>query len=385
VKGTIAIAGSLAQRPGRGGHAWVFLQYLLGFRGLGWNVLFLDRLEPDMCVDADGARVPLRSSVNLKYLEAVMSRFGLDGSWAVFANGGREVVGLDRATVLDRVGGSAILLNVMGFLDDSDVLTAAPCRVLLDIDPGFGQMWQALGLHDLFRDHHAYVTIGENIGRPECLIPTCGIDWITTKQPVVLEQWPYVGTEGAAFTSVGRWRGAFGPVDFEGRTFGLRVHEFRRFVDLPARTGHRFEVALDIDDADAADRRLLQEHGWEAADPTVVAVDPDSYRAYVSGSRGELMVAKNMYVQSAGGWFSDRSICYLASGRPVVAQDTGLAGLVPLGEGLLAFSSLDAAAAGVQDVVADWARHSRAARAVAEEHFSSDRVLPSLLDRLGVG
>ena len=385
MKGTIAVGGSLAQRPQRGGHAWVFLQYLLGFRRLGWDVVFIDRLEPDMCVDEHGQVTTLEMSVNLRYLERVMERFGLGDSWALLFDGGREVVGMDRGQLLQRLRSSALLLNVMGFIDDVDVLTAVPQRVFLDIDPGFGQMWQALGLHETFRDHDAYVTIGENIGRPTCLIPSCGIDWVTTKQPVVLDEWPFLDHEGAAFTSVGSWRGPFGPVVFEGRTFGLRVHEFRRFVTLPARTGEQFEVALDIDGSDDADRRLLREHGWGAADPIKVAADVDSYRSYVSGSRGELMIAKNMYVQASSGWFSDRSICYLASGRPVIAQDTGLTDLLPLGEGLLVFSTPDEAVACVEQVVADWPRHAKAARRISEEHFASDRVLSSLLERLGVG
>lgn len=385
VRGTIAVAGSVAQRPRRGGHTWVFLQYLLGFRRLGWDVLFLDRLEPDMCVDDRGAPSLPQSSVNMRYLETVMDRFDLGGSWALLFDAGREVFGMDRALLLEKLRASAFLLNVMGFVDDEVVLAAVPRRVFLDIDPGFGQMWQALGLHELFRDHDDYVTIGENIGRPDCLIPTCGIDWKTTKQPVVLDEWPMHEGGGDAFTSVGSWRGPFGPIGYRGRTFGLRVHEFRRFVDLPRLTGERFEVALDIDDADSADRDLLAEHGWRAADPMVVAGDPDSYRSYVGGSRGELMVAKNMYVQSNSGWFSDRSICYLASGRPVVAQDTGLAGLLPVGEGLLTFSTVDEAAAAITAVTADWPRHSKIARAVAEEHFASDGVLGSLLDRLGIG
>lgn len=384
VKGTIAIAGSVAQRPFRGGHTWVFLQYLLGFRRLGWDVLFLDRLEPDMCVDSRGVLTRPQSSVNVRYLEEVMTRFGLGQSWALFYDGSQEVLGMDRAVLLEKLQRSAFLLNVMGFLDDRDVLAAVPRTVFLDIDPGFGQMWQALELHRLFHDHDDYVTIGENIGRATCLIPTCGIDWITTKQPVVLEEWPSHGGECDAFTSVGSWRGPFGPIDYEGRTFGLRVHEFRRFVDLPRRTGQRFEVALDIDDADAADRRLLAEHGWQAVDPTVVAADPDSYRRYVTSSRGELMIAKNMYVQSNSGWFSDRSICYLASGRPVVAQDTGLTGLVPVGEGLLTFSTVNEAVTAVEAVNADWPGHAKAAREVAEEVFASRRVLGSLLDRLNV-
>jgi hypothetical protein len=384
VNETIVVAGSLAQRPHHGGHTWVLLQYLLGFRRLGWDVLFLDRLEPDMCVDTVGSAAPLRNSDNLRYLTKVMDGFGLGDDWALLFDRGREVVGLERREVIDRVARSAFVLNVMGFLDDSEMLSAAPRRVFLDIDPGFGQMWRALGLHDPFRGHDDYVTIGENIGKPECTVPTGGIEWITTKQPIVLDEWTVARGPGDAFTSVGAWRGPYAPVEYEGQVYGLRVHEFRRFVDLPLRTRETFEVALDIHEAEVDDLGRLGQAGWALVDPRIVAGDPWRYRAYVRRSRAELMVAKNMYVQSRSGWFSDRSICYLASGRPVLAQDTGLASVVPTGAGLLSFATLDEAIAGVETITGDYDRHSCSARAVAEEHFASDRVLPRLLDRLGV-
>ena len=194
----IVIAGSVAQRPRNAGHTWQFLQYLLGFRRLGWDVVAVDRLEPEMCVDADGRPCPVEESANLSYFLDVMTSFGAEGSFALLYDGGSRVFGLPRERLLELARSSALLLNIMGFLDDEEVLAAAPQRVFLDTDPGFGQMWQALGLAELFRGHDAYVTIGENIGRPECTIPTLGLDWITTCQPVVLEQWPVQPTEPIA-------------------------------------------------------------------------------------------------------------------------------------------------------------------------------------------
>ncbi len=381
---TIIIAGSLAQRPHIGGHSWVFLQYLLGFRRLGFDVLFVDRLEPEMCVDTEGERTCLRSSVNLSYLAEVMERFGLGDQWSLLHDGGREVVGRSRDEIVDAARRSALLLNVMGFLDDEEILAAAPLRAFLDIDPGFGQMWRELGLHDAFRGHDRYVTIGERIGAPDCPIPTCGIDWVTTKPPVELSEWPREAEPGSAFTTVASWRGAFGPLEYEGRSYGMRVHEFRHFFELPARTSARFEVALDIDEAEVDDLRQLEANGWTLIDPRAAAGDPWRYRDYVHRSAAELMVAKNLYVDTRSGWFSDRSACYLASGRPVLAQDTGLDGLLPAGEGLLTFSTLEEAVAGVGEISGDYKRHSRAAREIAEEHFAAERVLPRLLDKLGV-
>lgn len=359
----ITVAGALAQRPGRGGHAWVFLQYLLGFGELGYDVHFVDRL--DAGIDPAGAG----------YLASVMSRAGLAERWTLLA--GDEVLGAPRAVALQHVRESVFLLNVMGFLDDDEFLAAAPRRVFLDIDPGFGQMWQALGLADVFTGHDAFVTVGSKIGTPRGLVPSAGRHWVPTLPPVVLSQWPVVEARGAAITSVCSWRGPFGPIEYRGRSFGLRVHEFRRFLDLPARTGAPFELALDIDPADSADRSRLVAAGFTLVDPRKVAADPWQYQAYVAESSAELCVAKNLYVDTAGGWFSDRSACYLASGRPVIAQDTGVD--LPTGTGLLTFGSLDEAVGAVAQIRADPVGHGRAARELAEEHLSSRIVLPALI------
>lgn len=362
----------------------MFLQYILGLRQLGWDVLFIDRLEPGMCRNELGEPCSPESSVNLQYLVDVMGRFGLEDHWTLLFDKGRRVFGLPRRDVVERLHRSAFLLNVMGYLDDEEMLAATPRRVFLDIDPGFGQMWQALGQAELFRDHDDYVTIGENIGKPECDIPTLGIEWITTRPPVVLEQWRVERDHGTRFTTVASWRGAFDPVLYEGRRYGLRVHEFRRFFELPCHTNGEFEIALDIEGADSDDLGRLKEYGWIVTDPAVAASDPWQYLDYVRGSKAELMVAKNMYVDTHSGWFSDRSACYLATGRPVVAQDTQLSSLMPTGEGLLIFDTLDDAVECVNEVESDYDRHARVAREVAVEHFGSDLVLSRLLGRLGV-
>ena len=337
-----------------------------------------------MCVDVSGSPAPFRSSANLLYLAEVMERFGLGDRWSLLYDGGREAAGVARAEVVERTRRSALLLNVMGYLEDEEVLAAAPLRVFLDIDPGFGQMWTELGLARPFDGHDRHVTVGTRIGGDGCAIPTCGLDWITTLPPVELSEWPASAGEGERFTSVASWRGPFGPISYEGRTYGLRVHELRRFAELPRHTRASFELALDIDDADAADRRRLEEAGWTLTDPRAAAGDPSRYRGYVQGSSAELMVAKNLYVDTRSGWFSDRSACYLASGRPVLAQDTGIGDLLPSGEGLVAFSTLDEAAAGTEEIVGAYGRHGRAARELAEEYLAASRVLPRLLDALGL-
>jgi hypothetical protein len=382
---TIAVAGALAQRPGVGGHTWVLLQYLLGFQRLGWDVLFLDRLDPGASVDDGGAVCPEPDSTNVCYFLDVMHRFGLGGVFSLAIGDGDRSIGLSREDVRRRLDDAVLLLNVNGFLRDEELLDRVPLRVLLDIDPGFGQMWQDLGLHAPFRDHDAYVTVGQNVGRPECAVPACGLSWITTPPPVVLENWPdRSGVRGDSFTSIGSWRGSLGALEYRGRTYGLRSHEFRRFAQIPRISGRSFELALRIDPTERADLELLRDGGWSLVDPRDVAGDPWTYQGYIQRSRAEFMVAKTMYVETQSGWFSDRSACYLASGKPVVAQDTGLAGHYPLGEGLLTFSSVDQALAAVEEVARDHERHARAARALAESHFDSDRVLTRLLKELDV-
>jgi hypothetical protein len=384
VRPIIAMAGAIAQRPGHGGHAWVFLQYLLGFQRLGYEVLFLDRLEPDACTDAAGVPCRFEDSENRRYLLEVMQQLDLLPSFSLDYNRGEATLGLSRRNVLERLR-HAPLINVMGYLQDEELLAAAGRRIFLDIDPGFGQMWQALDLARMFDGHDAHVTIGLNIGRPVCTIPTCGLRWITTPQPIVLSRWPpQMPLPAGRFSSIVSWRGPFGPVEFEGQTYGLRVHEFRKFLELPGQSGLQFELVLDIDSADTADRERLSGNGWSLLNPRSVAKDPAAYRQYIQNAWAEFMVAKQMYVKSNSGWISDRSICYLASGKPVLAQDTYLQDQMPCGKGLLLFSTPAEAVAGAREIAGNYPQHAKAARRLAEEVFDSDIVLRQLLTKLRI-
>jgi hypothetical protein len=384
---SIFISGALAQSARKGGLTWCFLQFILGFKRLGWDVLFLDRLSPEICVDENGTPAPLEWSVNLRSFLRVMQEFGLADSHSLSYNRGERVIGQPRAKVLERVRGSDLLLNVMGYLDDEEILGRVRRRVFVDIDPGFGQMWCDLGLHDPFRGHDAFVTLGRNIGHPDCTIPACGLPWITMPQPVVLEQWPaQTPRPEGAFTSIGAWRGPNGPIEYGGQMYGLRVHEFRKFIDLPKQCpGAKFEQALEIHPGDAKDIERLRAAKWSLVDPKQVAGSPEEYRAYIGRSKAEFMVPKQMYVQTNSGLLSDRSVYYLASGRPVLARDTGVKRHYPTGEGLLTFTNLDEAAAGVEEINRKYAKHCRAAREIAEEYFDSDKVMTKLLADLGVG
>ncbi len=381
MKVPLPIAASIAQRPGYGGHAWAFLQYAFGAQQLGYEPIFIDRLGSDMVIDAGGLPSGSARRKAIEWFQEVMDFAGFGESYSLLLDDG-ETIGLTRDALLQRISRAPALINVMGFLTDPDLLGAAKTLVFLDVDPGFPQTWRELGQADLIAGHHRFASVGANLGHAGCRIPTAGLDWIPLRPPVSLAHWPFVEGGSRAFRTVGSWRGPYDPVEFNGRRLGLRVHEFRKFLDLPSRVEAEFEVALDIDPADHADIEAMRSSGWRLVQPESVAGSPGDYRAFVQSSGAEIAIAKKMYVDTSSGWFSDRSACFLASGRPVLAQDTGFGSSLPVGEGLLDFRTADEAAEGACAILGDWRRHARAARALAEEFFDARKVLGGLLTQL---
>jgi hypothetical protein len=384
--GTILVAGALANKPANGGEAWVRLSWVSGFARLGYRTFFIEEIAADACTDEDGRPASFADSVNRSWFEAVTAAFGLSERAALIVDGGEQVYGATWDRVLEWAEDADLLVNIGGHLTLPELRSRIHRSAYVDIDPGFVQFWQDQGIAGARLDgHDVHFTIGENIGAPDCPIPTVGIDWLPIRQPVVLDQWPVAaGGDARRFTTVANWRGTYGPVQHNGHSYGLKVHEFRRLIDLPPRSGASFEIALGIHPADAADLEALRTHGWRIVDPRTAAAGPAEFRRYVQASGAEFSVAQGVYVGTRCGWFSDRSTRYLASGRPVLVQDTGIADHLPVGEGLLTFSTLEEAVDGVARISADYERHSRAARAVAEECFDSNRVLPRMLRASGI-
>jgi hypothetical protein len=369
MRDTVVVAAALAQRPGRGGHAWAILNWVTGLRACDYDVVFVDRIDPSLGDVVAG----------VDWVTAVLGGCGIDWSLRV---GDATTVGLGRDAVVARAH-DGVLVDVMGYLDDDELRCRFATTVFLDIDPGFGQAWQAAGLATMFGHHDRYATVGLAVGSPGCGVPDLGLDWIPTLPPVDLAAWPASsGPDRGAFTSVGSWRGPFAPVVVDGVQHGLRAHQARALADVPARAGVAAELALDIDPTDGADRDRLLAGGWRLRQPADVADTPDAYRDYVSGSRGELGIAKDVYVGLRTGWCSDRSACYLASGRPVIVSDTGAAAHIPFGEGLVAFGDPDEAAALLREVDGDIDRHRKAARTLAEDLFDARKVATSLIERI---
>jgi Phosphotransferase enzyme family len=337
----ILVAGMVAADPHQGGATWAVLQYALGLEQLGHEVWLVDPGP----VSEEAERY-----------------------FAALELGPRATLGRYTGPDLD------LLLNVSGMLRDERVLARTPIRVYLDLDPVFNQLWHAQGVDVDLDGHTHYVTVG---GR----VPATGHDWIHTLPPVVLDRWPVGGeVERDAFTTVANLR-SYGSIEHEGVRYGQKAHSLRGLLDLPRATGERFAIVLDAH-PDEPDLGALRERGWELLDPREHAGTPERYAGFVRGSKAEIGIAKEGYVVSGSGWFGDRSAAYLASGRPVLAQDTGFGEWLPTGAGLFSFSHTDDVLAAIEALDFDYGRHARAARAIAEEHLDSRRVLTRLLQEV---
>jgi hypothetical protein len=382
------VSGALANKPCNGGEAWVRLSWVLGLQRLGFDAYFVEQIGAGDCVDEDGAAAEFEASVNRSYFESVVGEFGLATRAGLLWEGGRGAAGLGLEEIVEAAAGAELLVNLSGHLSIEAVLTGPRASVYVDLDPGFTQAWHVDdGVPFSVPPHDHYVTVGLNLGSAACPIPDCRLAWVPTLPPLVLEHWsrqpPAAGP--TRFTTVATWRSPYGQLEIGGRTMDLKHHEFRRMVELPERVaGADFEIALDIHPGDATDLELLLDHGWTVVDPRRLSAGPAEFRDYVRASSAEFSVAQGVYAETASGWFSDRTAAYLASGRPALVQDTGLAD-PPLGEGLLVFSTLGQAIEGCERIVADPAGHSEAARALAEAHLDSDLVLGRLLSKLGIG
>jgi hypothetical protein len=363
----------VASDPYQGGATWAVLQYVLGLRRLGHDVLLVDpaRSAPDAQV--------------AEYFGRTAGKFGIEERAALLVETAEQSLGLPYEAVRRFASRADVLLNISGTLRGEALIDAIPVRVYLDLDPAFVQLWQAVEGIDMCLDAHThFVSISDTVGTADGPIPSCGRSWIPTLPPVVLSEWPMAEClEHDALTTVGNWRG-YGSIEHDGVHYGQKAHSLRPLMDLPTRTTEQFRLALAIHPDEVLDRAALDENGWELLDPADVAATPDDYRCFVQGSKAELGIAKSGYVVSDSGWFSDRSACYLASGRPVIAQDTGFGRRLPTGDGLFAFADADDVVAAIDELRADYDRHRAAAREIAEAHLDSDRVLRALLERVGV-
>ena len=380
---TVVVAGAIANKYRHGGSAWVRTSWAEGLRELGFDVVLVEQLDAAACTDARGAACSFETAPATAHFARVAAEFGFAGRSALIAPDGTRTAGLGLEELNDLIAGADLLVNLGGHLRPGDLTRGIPMRVYVDLDPGYTQIWLADG-HDLgIEDHHLHFTVGVNVGTPSSPLPAGGVRWRPIRQPVVLDRWPVSDDAFTSCTTIASWRGAFGRVEWDGRLYGQKAHEFRRLADLPRRAGVPCEVVLDVHAQDASDAARLRDGGWTVADPQLVETTA-AFSAYVRGSGAEISPAQGVYVGARTGWFSDRTVRYLASGRPAVVQDTGLGASLPTGEGLVTFTTPEQAAAGLRAVFEDHARHADAARAIAEQHFAHPRALAPLLDAAGV-
>jgi len=374
--------------PEIAGNTWTFLQYVVGLTRLGVETYWVDhqaKLDPRLPARKGRAR-PRDDCHSIDYARArfheLAQAFGLEDRYSILYDGDATTFGLGASALRDLAGEADLLLNIAGPLPASSPLLQIERRAYVDLDPGFTQIWaQQL---DLSLDKYQFFfTVGQNVGRPEFTIPTLGIAWEPFFPPVVLDLWPaHVDASCERFSTISDWHGSQ-YASFEGELYAGKRDEFIRFLELPKRAQRPMEVALSIFQEDYDDLGLLMRNEWIVRDPFLYAGNLESYREFIQFSRAELSVAKGGYVKSGSGWVSDRTACYLASGKPAVIQSTGFEEYLPTGKGLLTFETLEQACAALDAIDDAYLDHCQAARQLAETRFDSAIVLASILDRVG--
>jgi hypothetical protein len=387
----IVVLGGMADMP-VAGVVWQVLHYLEGLRRLGHHVVYVedtgnwpyDPYAETVTDDATGA---------VRRLAGLLGPIGMADDW-VFCNAAAdgEPAGMSAARLARELAGADALINISGVSVLSEAHMAVPVRIYLETDPVKPQIEVAQGNQstiDYLRAHTHHFTFGERLGAPDCGVPAVPFDYRPTRQPVVLDWWgpapgfPAPPDGPLRFTTIANWKQTGKDIEWEGELYTWdKSVQFEKILDLPSRVAPQLELALALDDDETL--ALLRDAGWRVVGAAGLSGDHLAYRDYVVASGGEVSAAKDQYVRPRSGWFSDRTATYLAAGRPAVVQDAGFDVALPTGEGLLAFGTVEEAAAGIEEVAADYARHSRAALAIAEEHFRAETVIARLLAEAGL-
>ena len=402
----IIVTGLITQHPLMGGITWHYLQYLLGLTRLGHDVYYFED-SGEFPYNIDGGVsgtdwIARHCTDNVGYLAKIMVRFGLENRWAYHFPLKSAWFGLSDEQRQAVIHSADLLINVSGSLEHPQNYRRIPHLLYIDTDPVITQIKIASGNVEFLERveaHDTHFSFGEALSES---VPATEYQWRPTRQPIVLSEWRPARPRRECFTTVMNWT-SYAPLVYAGQTYGQKDVEFKHFLELPcqvapvamevalSRTQHLKWQAKDEslpprldklvgDKTNWTPRDLLTHLGWRVVDAIEACGDLDSYRHYIESSKAEWSVAKNAYVLGRPGWFSERSACYLAAGRPVVVQDSGFAGVLPVGEGILSFKTLQEAVAAIHTVETNYARHAQAARAIAEVYFDSDKVLTHLID-----
>jgi hypothetical protein len=360
------------------GNTWAFLQWVLAFREAGWDVWMVEDQSTAKLVDAQKKPWPtLEGSANLAHWNSVIDEFGLRDRATLLVDGEAA----NKPELVKFARDAEFFFNISGHFHQADVMGAVPHRVYVDLDPAFTQIWAEVYNSAMnLEPHDIFMSIGGKLGQSDCRSPLAGRKWLPIGVPVALDHFtlPNLEQPGESWTTFTHWYG-YPAVEYEGQWYGNKSEEFEKLARLPQRTHAKLEIATDLHEEDPT-TTLFRDGGWSLVDARPLNTPWQKYRDYAAASRGEFCVAKNGYVRSRCGWFSDRSAMYLALGRPVILQDTGWPEFYPTGEGLLAFDDEAGAIAALDEIERDPVRHARAARAIAEQYCAGPVVVNRFLE-----
>lgn len=376
----IIVLGYMVRGP-MGGMAWHHLQYVMGLRDLGHDVYFLEDSDDAQwcCYDPQHNTIGTDPTYGLDFARHTFDRVGLGERWAYYDAHRSRWLGPCAERALAICANTDLVLNVSCANPLRPWLTDIPVRVLIDTDPVFTQIRNLIDPVRRERSlrHNAFFTFAGNMTSSRCHIPDDGLSWQTTRQPIVLSAWPVTaGPDDGQFTTVMQWD-SYATREYAGASYGMKSQSFVPYTDLPRCTDAVLELSIG---SESAPRALLREKGWIVRNPFEVANDPWTYQRYLQNSKAEFSVAKHGYVVSRSGWFSERSAAYLASGRPVLVQETGFSDWMGTGCGVVPFESPEGALAAIADIDARYELHCRKAREMAQEYFDSSRVLAELIE-----
>jgi len=383
-KGKIIVFGILFWYP-LAGVTYQFLHYLIGLRRLGYDPYYIEdsgrwvydpRLN-DLSPDASG---------NVDAVAPVLQAHGFGDRWSFRGNyPGGQSYGMTDEQRLQLYREADAFLNVTGAQEICDEQRACKRRVYVESDPFASQVKVAkgdAGMIATLAAHDTLFTFGENLGAPDCGVPLERFRWLPTRQPVALELWEHALPPGTTYNTITTWHNRGKDLEYRGQTwYWTKDREFEKFLELPRKCPARFELAATVD---AKVKARLQQHGWQQTDSIEISSGIDRYRGYIQQARAEFTVARDQYVRPNTGWFSDRSACYLAAGRPVITQETGFSNFLPTGKGLFGFNNLDDILRAVDCIESDYEGNCRAARAIAAEYFAAEKVVASLMERAGL-
>ncbi len=385
----VVASRGVSSLPEVAGNTWTFLQYVVGLDRLGVESVWVDyqpKLDPRQLVRKGRVR-PDEDCHSIDHAHATFRKmaqaFGFGDRYCILYEDEATGFGMSAASLAEVASNADLLLNMAGPLPSGSPLLEIERRAYVDLDPGFTQIWADqldLGLER----YHFFFTVGQNVGRPEFTVPTLGIAWEPIFPPVVLDLWPpHIDVSCERLSTIGDWHGSQ-YARFEGELYGGKRAEFIRFLEVPKRAQRPIEPALCMFQHDHEDLGLLLRNDWHVRDPFLYAGNLESYREFIQFSRAEFSVAKSGYVKTGSGWLSDRTACYLASGKPAVVQSTQFEWRLPTGVGLLTFGTVEEACEAIEALDDDYLEHCRAARRIAETHFDSAIVLGSILRHVGL-